>query len=196
MNHRIHFKTLQLQVWYRLAELEELALWAMMGLVKEARMVICLSDVNTILFFHALLRLLGDRGLKIPQAPLSAQFLWLGSVSGKHDGRLDRSGKRRSHFSSDVWCGSSSNSDSRGGNMQAPSPSKYFQQWERKGVFCHPHPRRQPLWGLGLLRASLSSKLPPEQRCWFQGCPQMLRQPWGDTVSTHVLSPLILQPGG
>lgn len=60
-----------------------------MGLLKEAHVVICLSDVNTILSFHALLRSLGDRGLKY-QTSLSAQFLWLGAVSRKHSGRLDR----------------------------------------------------------------------------------------------------------
>lgn len=66
-SHRINWTAgfLQLQIWYRLAEFEELALSAMMGLRKEELMVVCLSDVNTILSFHALLRLLGDRGLKI-----------------------------------------------------------------------------------------------------------------------------------
>lgn len=98
---KLDCRILQLQIWYRLAEFEELAVSAMMGLLKEAPMVVCLSDVNTILSFHALLRLLGDRDL--PPAPaLSAQFLWLASVSRKHGGRLDRSGKRRSHFSSYV----------------------------------------------------------------------------------------------
>lgn len=94
-----------------------------MGLLKEAHVFICLSDVNTILSFHAPLRLPGDRGLKTLSL-LSAQLLWLGSVSRQRGGRLDRSGRGRSHFSPCVWCGGCSSSDSCWGNKYAtPSPA-------------------------------------------------------------------------
>lgn len=82
----------------------------------------------------------------------------------------------------------------------APSPSdKVLPAVKLKGVFRHPHscrqpphPRRQPLWWLGLPRAPSTSKLPPEQPRCFQGWPQMLRHLRETLWEPH----LILQPGG
>lgn len=77
--------------------------------------------------------------------------------------------------------------------LPAPSPSdKVLPAVKLKGVFCHPHPCRQPLWWLGLPRAPSTSKFPPEQPRCFQGWPQMLRRLRGTLWEPH----LILQPGG
>lgn len=151
-------------------------------------MVVCLSDVNTILSFHALLRLLGDRG-----PPLSAQFLWLASVRRKHGGRLDRSRRGEVIFLPMFDAVALQTVTATEEICWLPvHQTKCFQQRELKRVFRHHHPRRQPLWWLGLPRAPSTSKLPPEQPCCFQGCPQKLGR-LGETLWTPHL---ILQPGG